>query len=197
MTIHVLCFAYERHIPLRILIDSFVLQTYSNWNLKVIHDGPASDSVLSTLQLYSDPRIKYIIPPIQLGKWGNDHRKYFLDKLEADDNDFVLLTNDDNYYVPRFIELITKELEANTNVGIIYCDTVHNHLVYSGQVSEIEVGKIDGGCILVKADIAKKIGYVNVDLGHADGLYALDCAKYCKDNNYNIIHLSKFLFVHN
>jgi hypothetical protein len=194
MTLRVIAIAYEQPVALRMLIDSFLLQTDERWRLTVVHDGPPSADMLKTFSLYSDPRIRFLFSQVRLQSYGNDHRREYLQKIEGGADDYVLITNQDNVYVPRFVELMLQQ--AKITVGMIYCNTVHNHLVYKGQVSEIAVGKIDGGCIIVSLPLAKAVGYRH-NVGHADGLYAEECRDRCVEEALEIIHVNRFLFIHN
>ncbi len=194
MKLHVLCIAYEQPIALRMLCDSFLLQTDHRWELTVIHDGPPSNEEKKTFDLYTDPRIKFIINPVNTGHWGNSLRKIHLATIEGEIDDYVLITNHDNVYVPRFVEFMLER--ANMDTGIIFCNTVHNHLAYRGQVSELRVGRIDGGALIVSLPLAQSVGY-KYNVGHADGLYARGCKNECVKRGLNIDHINKYLFIHN
>jgi hypothetical protein len=194
MKLHVICIAYEQPIPLRMLCDSFLLQTDHRWDLQVIHDGPPSPEIIQVMENYNDSRIHFIYSPERVQHWGNPLRRSHLANLDAEIDDYVLLTNHDNIYVPRFVEFMLGR--ANMDTGIVFCNTVHNHLTYSGQVSELKVGKVDGGALIVLASLAKEVGYKH-DVGHADGLYARGCRLACVKKSLNIVHINKFLFIHN
>lgn len=196
MKIHILCFAYEAPLPLRVLCDSVLLQTDPRWVLHVIHDGPPSDAILKVMDLpeYADERVHFVSNPVNTGHWGNLLRRKYLEELEADIDDYVLLTNHDNYYVPRFVEFMLSA--GNPDTAIIYCNTVHNHLTYSGQVSELKVGKVDSGAFIVNVPLAKEVGYKH-NVGHADGIFARRCRIATIKKGLRITHINKFLFVHN
>lgn len=186
--------AYERPIPMRILIDSFLVQTKPNWELTVVHDGWGSDDIWRVVELYDDMRIKYIQSEIRNQQYGHPNRKQFLIDLEAEPTDYVLLTNDDNYYVPILIDEILKV--ANPNIGMIYWDTVHSHFGYTVLKSIIKVDHIDIGSFVVRADIAKKVGFNNFAF-NGDGYYAEECAKACIETGLSTVKINKVLFCHN
>jgi hypothetical protein len=52
------------------------------------------------------------------------------------------------------------------------------------------------GAFCVRAEIAKKIGFNSMKF-EADGIYAVECLKYCQQNNYRVVKLDNVLFVHN
>jgi len=194
MKLYIICVAFERAIPLRIMIDCLLTQTNPNWELHIIHDGPASDKIKKIISSYCDPRIKFEETPKRLGQYGHPNRNYGLSKLAFNHKDFVLITNDDNYYVPKFVEYMFNA--AKTQVGMVYCDTVHNYINYDVLQTHIKVGQIDMGSFIVRVDVAKKVGFDSVKV-EADGIYAVKCSEYCRKSNLRIRSIKRPLFIHN
>jgi GT2 family glycosyltransferase len=194
MKLHVLCIAYQRPVQLRMLIDSFVLQTDHRWDLHVIHDGPPSENILKVMDLHGDPRIRLEYDNVQVGNIGHSLRRSKLQALRGEIDDYVLITNDDNVYVPRFVEFMLQY--ANMDTGIIYCNTVHSNLVYRGQISELRVNHIDMGAFIVQLPLAQEVGF-NSTLPHADGIFARQCKQACIKKGLIYLHVNKFLFIHN
>ena len=58
------------------------------------------------------------------GDFGHSPREFGLGHSTGD---WIILTNDDNYYVPTFIEEFTKVAESSEDAGLIYCDMSHNN----------------------------------------------------------------------
>ena len=200
MKLNIVCVAFERTIPLRILLDSLLVQTDARWDIKIIHDGPASKKVKDIVGLpcyTADPRINFTESPARYGKWGHPNRKNGLSGLAYNHSDFVLITNDDNYYVPMFVEIMLRTANSRAGkVGMVYCDTVHSYQKYSVLSSRIAVGSIDMGSFIVRNDIAKKVGFVHNQID-ADGMYASECAAFCRKIKLAAVHVEKPLFVHN
>lgn len=202
MKLHVIVIAYDRPIPLRILVDSFIVQHSQNpsitvdWDMIIVHDGPASPEVLKTASLYEDnPKISFIATDQRTGNWGHANRREMLQLIDGDPDDFVLITNDDNYYIPRFIELFFAEARA-TKTGFIYCDFLHHNFNYDVLCSKIRVNHIDMGAFIVNLKIAQEVGFIH-DLPESDGLYAEECATKCAQKGYRVVKVDKPLFVHN
>lgn len=202
MKLHIISVAYERPIALRLLIDSFMLQTNPNWELSIVHDGKASKAVLDTISLYHDePRVNWFTSKERYGYYGHPNRNGMLQQIKGDKDDYVLITNDDNYYVPYFIEYFLKE--AGSDVGFIYCDAV-TRVAYEDQItrdyrmlfSRIKCGQIDMGSFIVKLDIAKEVGFKHIEF-HADGLYAEECNAKRAERGLRSVYITKPLFVHN
>ena len=197
MTLHILCVAYNRVLPLRGLIDSFMNQTDNRWALNIMHDGPAPEGVLKVVNdpfYTSDGRVHYKESEQCNGQWGHPNRSVMLENLAGACDDYVLMTNDDNYYVPMFVEFFLDQCRAD--VGMVYCNTVHNYMKYSVLYTRLKENMIDMGSFIVRQSVAKAVGFKHRHLS-ADGKYAEECAVECSHNRLGIIYIDKALFVHN
>jgi hypothetical protein len=194
MNLIVISAAYEKPIHLRGLIDSFILQTDPRWLFHCIHDGQASEEMRSIISLYDDERIDFIETKQRTGLWGHLNRRWALEQLISNSEDYVLITNDDNYYVPRFVEFFLEQCDLD--VGIVYCDIVHSYLNYDIMKSEVKASYIDSGAFIVRLDVAKKVGFLHVH-EQADGRYAERCAAECIQQELKIVYIQKPLFIHN
>lgn len=193
-TLHVIMVAFHRAIPLRIMIDCFLVQNCPNWKLYIIHDGPAPQEVRDVINLYHDPRILFQETSTVNGQWGHPNRELGLRGLSLNHRDYVLITNDDNYYVPQFVQkMLTK---ANGIAGMVYCDTVHSYQGYDVLRTEVRENYIDMGSFIVRVDIAKKIGFPFRNFS-ADGLYAVKCSEYSQKRRLPVLHAKFPYFVHN
>ncbi len=192
--LNIIAVAYERTTPLVGLVSSFLVQSNSNWKLVIIHDGKASDGVHNIINLFPDDRISFLETPERYENYGHPNRKLGLDLLESNSKDWVLLTNDDNYYIPKFVEFTSKACTGNT--GLIYWNTIHSHQDYNLHYSTIVECGIDMGAFIVRNDVAKAVGFPWTHYS-ADGTYAVECKKYCNKNNLRIHYINKFMFVHN
>lgn len=191
--------AYERPEALDIMIKCFRLQTNANWEMHICYDGPAPDSILNIIRpMISgekyDHRIHFYESPERYGKYGHPNRRTMLQSLKCDFRDFILMTNDDNYYVPRFVEFMLKE--AGQRVGLVYCDTIHSHFQYDLHKSELKENYIDLGAFIVRADMARATGF-NYEHFSADGVYAEQCKLTCQHKGLKIVKINKPLFIHN
>jgi GT2 family glycosyltransferase len=193
--LHIICTAYQRLLPLRILVTSLQLQTDPRWKLYVIHDGPAPDEMVIYMREYEeDKRITFIETPSVNGSFGHPNRDLQLRKLPFNHSDYLLITNDDNYYVPKFVEMMLRV--CTSRVGLVFCDTLHSYLEYRVLQSQLRIDYIDMGSFITRLDIAKKIGFKNTNHS-ADGTFAVECGALCRKMALKIIHIDKPLFVHN
>lgn len=197
--IHVIVVAYQRYEPLEILIRSFLIQTNPNWVLHIIHDGPSPQRILDIIGIFidgarKDERIHFYESKERYEKYGHPNRRSMLQEIQADQKDFILMTNDDNYYICRFVEFFLKEVRPNT--GMVYCNTLHSLTEYVIHNSTIGQGGIDMGAFIVRADVAKETGF-NHDDAQADGFYAGECLARCQRKGLIAVKIEKALFVHN
>jgi len=193
MKLHIICVAYQRSIQLESLINCFLIQTNSNWVLHIIHDGLPSQEILDVISRKTDQRVSFISTENINGKWGHPNRKMMLQSIKTNPDDFILITNDDNYYVPRFVGQFLES--AKSNIGMIYCDCIHSYTDYSIHNSQIKEGWIDIGSFAVRADIAKQTGFNHEHIS-ADGIYAEECLKNCQRVGLRTIHIQKYIFIH-
>jgi hypothetical protein len=195
MTLHVICAAYKRVIPLRILIDSFIVQTNPNWKLYVIHDGEMPAEVSNISSHYTDdPRVTFHQSVQRNGNSGFVNRDAMMKSIMGDSSDFVLGTNDDNYYVPTFVDEILRE--CRPGVGMVYCDMVLSGIGYQLLPTILKVYHVDMGAFVVNLPLAQRVGINNLT-GIADGLFAEDCVRECKILGLMTTKIAKILFVHN
>lgn len=196
-TLHIIMVAFRRALPLRIAIDCLLVQTCSRWKLQIIHDGPVPPDVLDIINSYHDDRIGFFSTDTVQGSWGHPNRDLGLKILESNSQDFVLITNDDNYYVPEFIEQMLQKTERVVlPVGLVFCDTVHSYMKYSVLTSQLKENQIDMGSFIVRLDIAKKVGFKHRHLS-ADGRYAEECADFCRRTGLVMKRIPRPLFIHN
>jgi hypothetical protein len=197
MIIHVIIAAWKKAIATRGLIDSILLQSCKLWKVYVVHDGPPEPdfAALKDYPEYQDPRIGFYNSEVKFGCYGHLNRKMFLESLIGAPDDFVLITNCDNYYVPYFVDIMLKE--CRSDVGIVYCNTVHSHQNYDLQVSQLRLSYIDMGAFIVKLSIAQEVGFKHYNYPAADGLYAEECLAKCTEKHLRAVHVNKPLFVHN
>lgn len=199
MKIHCIIVAYERYYPLDIMIRCFLVQTNPNWVLHIVYDGPAPAGILELVDPFlsgakKDERIHFYQTSQRYQNYGHPNRRSMIQSVVCEPNDFLLLTNDDNYYVPRFVEFMLKE--ADNRTGIIFCDTVHSHMEYNLHVSQLRENFIDIGAFIVRADVAKATGF-NHDHFSADGVYAEECHRTCNARGLKVVKIAKPLFIHN
>lgn len=149
----------RRADALRCLVASFQAQTYSKWVMNVVHDGPRRPTA-APARLPDDGRLSLVETPERRQKFGHPWRQYAIDVL-CRITDWLLLTNDDNYYAPTFLEwmLFTACSTPSPGCALVYCDMVHSHQYWKVLHTELRRGKIDLGAVLVRSDLAREVPF--------------------------------------
>ena len=193
--VDIITVTYGQNEILKCFINSIKAQTSDNWKLTIIHDGP-NDKLKKELidENYLIPnKVEFISYYKRTEVWGHLLRKWALENVIK--NEYVLLTNGDNYYTPNMVEEVSKR-----NEDFIYFDLIHSHVTESnhnrssyGYInSELKYGRIDIGNVVVKSSLAKKAGF-NSTVPDADWFYFEDILKLTP----TVYKIDKVLFVHN
>jgi len=180
---------------LKCFINSIKAQTCSDWRLVLIHDG-INEELREDLEnngYVDQEKVVFVEFPTRTKNYGHVLRTYALKHLLK--NEFVLLTNGDNYYVSTMVETVSK----HTDHDFIYFDCVHNHNIsvnhnkssYGYLDCRLEITKIDMGCVVVRSDLAKGYEFdlrIAADWRYFRKILSLDP---------RVIKIDKILFVHN
>ncbi len=172
------------------VISSLIMQTFKDWKLLLIHDGPGEGEIKAYVELINDDRIEYLETEKHAGNWGHSIRSEYLQKVESE---FVLITNPDNYYTPVFLEYMLKPLKNGYTAS--YCSQmVHSYLAWNTQVCKLVRGHVDCGGVLLKTDKAKSVGWHSMEHS-ADWFFFEAIIK--KYGAGSFIPIKGTLFVHN
>jgi hypothetical protein len=195
MKLKVICVAYERPVQLLGLICSFVAQTNPNWELYIIYDGEVPEDVNRAKSFVQDERVFFSNTPTRNGLWGHPNRKIALESIPGEPGDYVLITNDDNYYVTSFVDQMLTAASVE-DTGMVACYTVHSYNLHAVHKSEVRENGIDMGAFIVRLDIARWVGFNHTHMS-ADGAYAEECGNHCSNEGLRIMMIPRPLFIHN
>ena len=187
-TVCFICPAYNAH---PYIIESLLAQTHKNWKLYLVHDGPNETGLKEYVSSINDERIIYHETETRSSNWGHSIRSEWLQKAEGD---YVVITNQDNYHVPVFIEYMLKGFSP----GIIatYCsDMVHSYKAWQVIRCSLRRGYLDCAGVMVKLDKAKACGWNDVTSHSADWFYFADLIKKYTPHSFKII--PGCLLIHN
>jgi hypothetical protein len=195
--LRVISVTYGHTIELNMFIECFLLQSCPDWELNIVHDGPAPRIVHEIMERYkNDSRIRFSCTLKRNGLYGHPNRSSSLSGLRGDNDDLVLITNCDNLYVIGFVDQILKAYQSKPDIGLVYTDCIHSHFQWDYHRSEPVEGKIDMGAACIRYDIAKSVGFRWTHYS-ADGAYIEACAKEAIRRGLRAIHIPKGLFIHN
>jgi len=181
---------WERPQQLKLILQSLVLQNNPNWTAHVIIDGLTND-YFEVKELYQeDERIRFSHIDGPNNDWGHTGRNYGLDNSKEE---WIVMTGDDNYYVPSFVNLFLKE--GKNNFDFIYCDLIHDMKRddYQPIPSRLQHGWIDIGNFMVRRTT---VGDLRLDKKsyEADWKFVDRITKY---GTRKISKINKVLYVHN
>ena len=199
--IDVVCVAYKRYGPLKVLLQCLLNQTAPNWRAHVYHDGPdpGFEQIVRDFEQQAPGRILHSNSQSRFNDYGHSLREHGLKQVDAP---YVLITNDDNYYVPRAMEYIAEAIAAE-DPDVVMFDMVHSHEnpglrrapSYSYFPTEYSRNNIDIGAAVVRTELARKAGFR--DRGFAgDATYFEDIAR-AKGGPLRVAKIPRVLFVHN
>jgi Glycosyl transferase family 2 len=186
---------YQQESALDCLLKSLICQTLQNFNVLVIHDGPstATRGIVSTYP----KNFEYFDTKNRFNDFGHSLRQIGIEKT---DTEFILLTNGDNYYAPRFTEFMFEAIDRQ-RLDVVLCDMVHSH-PNPGLLTQPSYGFfptrpfrefVDMGCFISRSALAKKVGFRDRSQ-HGDNTYFEDLLK---TGAVAIGKVDKVLFVHN
>jgi len=168
--IEVIAVAYKRLDELKIFVQSWLNQTESNWTLTVIHDG-FNENFIKIMEGFSEEspkKIRYKCTKIRHNDYGHSLREI---GLKGASGDFVLITNADNYYIPKALKFINDAIEWASSLNkfpdVLIFDMVHSHsnpgnrksLSYSYFKVQYERNRIDIGAAIVSTSLARMAGF--------------------------------------
>lgn len=182
--------AYERPASLRASLAAILAQSWADWELFVMHDGPASDAIRRVVQAAGDSRVQLVESGERVGSHGNHHRHHAEVALAS--GDWVLHTNDDNYYVPAFLEAMLYEA-AQAHAELVYCNFVSSHYSWRPIDAKLKVSHIDYGAFLARRELAHRVPWPPRHVYCVDGLRAEDLKRAAR----GIAKCQSYLFVHN
>lgn len=179
---------YNRINTLKCLVWSLLAQTYKNIEIFIHHDGPLeNDQIRIDLESLS-PKIKFIQTIKRLGFWGHmDRRNVALLEPKAD---WIVFTNDDNYYVPIFTWRCLECL-INNNSEMVWCNMIHSYFNYDVLNTSLAPNQIDCGAFMTSAKLIEDTPWPCYE-ANSDSIYA---SELCRKTR--AIKAIGYLFVHN
>jgi glycosyltransferase involved in cell wall biosynthesis len=178
--------AYMRPHPLACLLHSFLAQTYQNFEILVVHDGPGAE-IRRTIETIQDDRIRYVETLGRHNQYGHPQRQLGIDLCTAD---YIGISNDDNYYVPVYFEWMLHQLFED-QAQFVFCNFVRSHKLWQPWSAKPEKGQIDCGAWIAAADLVQSTRWTDTSFS-GDGTFIEDLVSRAK----RITKLDAYLFVH-
>ena len=167
---------------LNLFLLSMRRQRYENWEVVAITDGPNRPAI-ELIETLNDPRIRSIETEVRLGRWGHPYRQRALDECRGE---FIGMSNDDNYYVPGYLEQMLFALRTS---DLAMCQTLHSYCAWS-----VVPEGIDLGCWIGRADLVHSVKWPGNEFT-SDGDYIQALSHLATERR--IAKIPRPLFVHN
>jgi GT2 family glycosyltransferase len=180
---------FDRVKELCSMLASLIAQTDIHWAANVVIDNPTDVKNVRLIKNLNDPRIRSTLMDKRYNDWGHTPRETGKQLSKAD---YVIMTGDDNYYIPTLIAEINNV--AKSLPGMIYWDMVHSHYNYQYFKCAPHTHQIDMGAFATRTDLAKQI-HLNPKSFAADGDFIEEFK--IKFPSEKIVKIEKVLFVHN
>jgi glycosyltransferase involved in cell wall biosynthesis len=181
------------YYPVPVCLTSLLVQTYSNIEIIVVHDGPISIEYAKLMEGFTDNRIKLHNSSTRTNDWGHTQRNMGLDFL-AEDSKAVVFTGDDNYHLPSFTEELYAVLKKDSTAIMSYCDMIHNYFNWNVLTTSVTPGYIDAGCFMTRTAVAKEIGWGTTQSAE-DWMFIHNILQ--KHEKNKIKKVSRMLYIHN
>jgi predicted protein tyrosine phosphatase len=121
-------------------------QRYSNLEVIFVTDGP-NPRAAGVVEQFAESAVKFrlIETPEAKGRWGHPYRQLGIDSARGE---YIGLSNDDNYYVPGYIEQMVNALES---ADFAVCDCVHSYKAWDIHPQCSDVGSWLGRASLIRS----------------------------------------------
>jgi glycosyltransferase involved in cell wall biosynthesis len=182
---------YNRTDHLMCIISSIKAQRSDMWKVHVVADCPPEGTLDKIIDYFKDDeRIKFTILPERYNDWGHTPRNY---GLEHATEEWVVMTGEDNYYTPVFVDNFLDSVDDDTH--FVFCNMVHNWTNYQYYAVDCapEYGRIDIGNFMSKRKYAKQLK-LRTDIAQSDYLFV---EEYLNKFKGTIKKVPKFLYLHN
>ena len=182
---------YQQDHALDCLLKSLACQTLQNFRVLVIHDGPSQTtrSIVDACARTRPAMFEYMETANRFNDFGHSLRAIGIEKA---DTEFVLLTNGDNYYAPRFVEFMFEAIDHH-GLDIVFCDMIHSYTYGLLRTRPLR-NYIDMGCFIAKTDAAKAVGFRDKTFS-GDATYFEDLLNFLPATTVGKV--GKVLMVHN
>lgn len=205
-TLSIVAVCYDRLGELKVFVQSIKNQTHKNWKLHILHDGQNDDfcEIMENYRRDNPEQISYECTESRVNDYGHSLREIGLEKATGK---YVLITNCDNYYVPKTLEFINKSItHSEHKPDVVMFDMVHSHRnpgnrklpSYSFFRVFYQRYYIDMGAAIVETCLAKNAGFS--DHSHsADATYyeSILNKKLESGTRLIIVKIPRVLLVHN
>ena len=191
--------AYQTPVEfLRQMIESLIVQTYSNWELCIVNASPDNEEMQKVLAEYSagDSRVRFCNLKENLGIAENTNRAFAMTKGE-----FVGLLDHDDLLAPNALYEIVKILQDHPQADALYTDEdkvtteldehFQPHLKSDFNLDLLRSNNYICHFFVVRKSIVEKAGGFRKEF---DGAQDYDFIFRCTENAGEVLHVPEILY---
>lgn len=191
--------AYQTPVEfLRQMIESLIVQTYSNWELCIVNASPDNEEMQKVLAEYSagDSRVRFCNLKENLGIAENTNRAFAMAKGE-----FVGLLDHDDLLAPNALYEIVKILQDHPQADALYTDEdkvtteldehFQPHLKPDFNLDLLRSNNYICHFFVVRKSIVEKAGGFRKEF---DGAQDYDFIFRCTENAGEVLHVPEILY---
>jgi len=185
---------YNRPHSLMMTIHSIYAQTCDAWKIHVVADAVFDGLEKIATYFKGDDRIKFsTVDGGPHNNWGHTPR---LSGLSVCNEEWVVMTGDDNYYFPIFLEECKKAIDKNPKLNFVYCDMYHNLSNYTYHAAKPKIQGMDIGNFASRPELSRQVPFP-INRHDGDGVFVEGYVqRFCKDPD-QIHSIGRGLYVHN
>jgi len=183
---------WNRPNQLMTVISSIFSQRDDRWKIHVVADGIYDGYQKVKDYFIGDERIRFTELETPGRDWGHTPRNY---GLEHATEDWVVMSGDDNYYTPVFVDHFLNAAKPS-GVKFVYCDMINNWTdfkYYHVQAAPV-YGRIDIGNFMTKRIYAQQLR-LDITNEAADAKFVDEYLN--KFTKVGVKYIPKPLYVHN
>lgn len=164
-------------------VDSVLSGRYKAHEVLQVSDGPADFAT------WSDDRAILIQTPERKGHWGHPYRQLGIDQAAGE---YIVVANDDNYYVPGFLEQMLYWMRKR-GADMALCNYLNAYTGWNVCEATVDPWCADLGCFVVKRELIRQVKWEWNDF-FADMRFFQALAKRCQTP---ILRVCRPLFIKN
>jgi len=156
MKVSVICLS-DRPDLLPTLVWSLHNQTHKDWELVILDQTPTSDVCQNVndilVQHKSQVKVRFVE---RIGDWGQAQKVQAAKTVAT--GDAFMFPNDDSYYMPRALELMSRTL-AMREKDLAICAWIYGKYGYGWMPARAKIGYVDVGGFMVTRKTFERVGW--------------------------------------
>jgi glycosyltransferase involved in cell wall biosynthesis len=201
---------YKQPMALQCLLSSLACQVVQNFEVLIYHDGPdAETACIAERFARGSDRFRYHETPMRHGDWGHSLRALGIEQARGD---YLLITNGDNYYVPRFTEFAFQAVSRGAKdraeddwgpLDMVLWNLVHSYSSPGRRTLRCYTPfrvfparyMVDIAAVMVRTALARRVGFA--DRSHSGDASYVERILSLADTRIRVGKVEKTLAVHN